>query len=82
MQQQQDIIRPIALDEPEAAMYLDVSRSYLRKARMTGTGPAFCRLGRAIKYRLVDLEEHLLRNRVVPGERVVLASSRSECVES
>lgn len=34
----------------EAAYYLQVSISFLAKARMNGTGPAFIRLGRAIRY--------------------------------
>lgn len=34
----------------EAAQDLRVSISFLAKARMNGTGPAFIRLGRAIRY--------------------------------
>jgi hypothetical protein len=42
----------------EAARELKVSISFLAKARMTGTGPAFIRLGRAIRYRKSALEAY------------------------
>ena len=44
------------LNEIEAAKFLKLSRSFLRQARMKGTGPIFCKAGRAIRYRLSDLE--------------------------
>lgn len=40
----------------EAARWAKVSDSFLNKARLTGDGPKFIRLGRAIRYRLADLE--------------------------
>ena len=41
----------------EAARWAKVSESYLNKARLSGTGPKFCRLaGKAIRYRQEDLE--------------------------
>ncbi len=47
----------VFLTEAEAAQYLGVSRSFLRKARCYGGGPRYCRLGkRAIRYRKQDLE--------------------------
>jgi predicted DNA-binding transcriptional regulator AlpA len=39
------------LSTPEAALDLNCSTSFLAKARMTGTGPEFVKLGRAIRYR-------------------------------
>jgi hypothetical protein len=39
------------LDTSEAALDLNCSQSFLAKARMTGTGPEFVKLGRAIRYR-------------------------------
>jgi hypothetical protein len=42
----------------EAAQRLNVSVSYLAKARMKGTGPKFVRLGRAIRYTDAALDEH------------------------
>ncbi len=41
----------------EAARWLKLSESYLNKARLTGGGPRFVRLGRAIRYREKDLDE-------------------------
>ncbi len=40
----------------EAARWAKVSESFLNKARLTGTGPRFIRLGRAIRYQPSDLE--------------------------
>lgn len=40
-----------------AAAYLDLAPSTLNKMRVFGTGPAFFRLGRAVRYRREDLEE-------------------------
>lgn len=40
-----------------AAAYLDLAPSTLNKMRIFGTGPAFFRLGRAVRYRREDLEE-------------------------
>lgn len=40
----------------EAARWAKVSESYLNKARLTGAGPKFVRLGRVVRYRLPDLE--------------------------
>jgi hypothetical protein len=40
-----------------AADYLDLAPSTLSKMRIFGTGPAFFRLGRAVRYRREDLEE-------------------------
>ena len=44
------------LTTEQAADYLHVSISYLAKARMRGTGPAFIQLGRAIRYSLPALD--------------------------
>jgi hypothetical protein len=40
-----------------AAAYLNLAPSTLNKARVFGTGPAFFRLGRAIRYRREDLDK-------------------------
>jgi hypothetical protein len=42
----------------EAAKDLKVSLSFLAKARMNGTGPAFIQCGRAIRYTLAALEAY------------------------
>ncbi len=43
----------------EVARWARVSESYLNKARMTGHGPRFIKVGRAIRYRRCDLEAWL-----------------------
>lgn len=40
----------------EAARWAQVSESFLNKARVTGGGPTFLRLGRSIRYRVEDLQ--------------------------
>src|SRR5579871_3974133 len=42
--------------EAEAARLLNLSRSYLRQLRVKGGGCRFSRFGRAIRYRLSELE--------------------------
>lgn len=44
------------LTSAEAAKELKVSISFLAKARMNGTGPAFIRCGRAVRYTQTALE--------------------------
>ena len=39
------------LTTAEAAKYLGLSASYLNKTRVTGTGPEFVKLSRAVRYR-------------------------------
>lgn len=62
---------PAVLNEIEASEYLGLSRATLRRARMEGNRnthcptPPFVRLGRAIRYRKVDLDKYLEANLVV-----------------
>lgn len=46
----------------EAAHRLKLSESYLNKARLTGGGPRFVRLGRAIRYSVPDLDAWVQAN--------------------
>ena len=50
--------------ERDAARYIDFSDTWMRQARMRGTGPAYIRIGRTIRYRLSDLDAFLARHRV------------------
>lgn len=43
----------------EAAAYVRLSKPTLERFRLTGDGPRYCRLGSAIRYRRVDLDEWL-----------------------
>jgi hypothetical protein len=49
----------------EAAEFLRTSTSTLAKRRLFGDGPKFCRIGRAIRYSKIDLDEFMARSRVV-----------------
>jgi hypothetical protein len=56
--------------EADAALYCGLSRSFLRKARRFGCGPAYIRLGlssstrRSIRYQVADLQAWLDGQRV------------------
>ena len=47
---------PAALCPEAAASYLSLSVSTLAKLRLSGMGPAYCKLGRRVAYRLEDLD--------------------------
>lgn len=59
------------LSESQACRYLNVSRSFLAKARMTGAlpnrtpGPPFLKIGRAVRYDVSDLDQWIAAWRVV-----------------
>jgi len=58
-------VRPqTLLTEAEAALYLNVSRSWLQKARCNWYGPAFVRLRKSggIRYKTADLDAWIERN--------------------
>jgi hypothetical protein len=46
----------------EAAEFLRLSERTMERQRLTGTGPKFVRIGRAIRYRPRDLLDHLDRH--------------------
>jgi excisionase family DNA binding protein len=50
------------LTPSEAASYLRTSKSTLAKRRMKGSGPVFVRIGRAVRYRLSDLDTWINRS--------------------
>jgi len=56
------------LTEKGAAAHLGCSVGLLRKWRLLGGGPAYCRLGRLVRYSEVDLQAFIESNRVVPEE--------------
>ena len=55
------------LRTPDAARYLGLSVSYLEKLRPRGIGPKFVRMGRAVGYRIQDLDQWL--DQVAHGEK-------------
>jgi hypothetical protein len=46
------------LTTTEVAERLRVSQSFLAKARVTGLGPRFIKVGRSCRYRISDLESY------------------------
>src|SRR3954447_1348659 len=67
---------PDMMRSPEAALYIDMSDSWLRQTRMAGrtNGPPFLRQGRAIRYRRCDLDCWLERRLCGGGmEQLALA---------
>ncbi len=56
------------VDERDASRFIGFSTSYLRQARMRNEGPAFIRVGRAVRYRVEDLTQFLDAHRVETRE--------------
>lgn len=56
------------IQERDAAKYVGLSRAFLRQARALGRGPAYLKLGRAVRYRVADLDDWLDRHRVQTRE--------------
>lgn len=54
----------ILLDEPAAAAILGLQPKTLCRWRFERRGPAFIRVGSAIRYRTADLDDFVARNRV------------------
>ena len=50
------------LNTREAAAYLNVSTQFLEIARSRGTGPPYCKVGRAVRYRRAGLDEWMITN--------------------
>lgn len=58
----------LTVDTEEAARHLSLAPNTLEKLRVTGGGPRFVKLGRAVRYRMADLEAYI-------AERVVSSTS-------
>jgi hypothetical protein len=54
-------------NEKEAAVILGCSVAALRKWRLLGKGPTYCKVGRLVRYADADLAEYLDANRVEPA---------------
>jgi predicted DNA-binding transcriptional regulator AlpA len=50
---------PKVITAKTAARYVGLSESTLAKLRLNGNGPVYCKLGRRVVYRPVDLEQWL-----------------------
>ena len=58
----------LTIDTEEAARHLSLAPNTLEKMRVTGGGPRYVKLGRAVRYRISDLETYL-------ADRVVSSTS-------
>lgn len=58
-----------SLVEVDASAYLGFSTAFLRQGRQHGGGPAYIKSGRAIRYRVTDLDAWLAAHRVETRER-------------
>jgi len=50
---------PDVLTTPEAAKYVRLSKPTLERFRISGDGPAYIKLGAAVRYRQADLDAWL-----------------------
>ena len=55
------------LTEQAAARQLSCSVALMRKWRLFGEGPAYCKIGRLVRYRHEDLDAFLAAHRVETG---------------
>ncbi len=62
-----------ALNTEGAARYLSLAESTLEKARVTGSGPRYLKLGRAVRYRLCDLDAWMAQRTVASTSEQVAA---------
>lgn len=53
------LVQPQNLTTPQAAAYLGVQPATLEQWRWSGRGPRFIKMGRACRYRLVDLDSYM-----------------------
>ena len=54
-------------NEKDAAVILGCTISALRKWRLLGKGPAYCKIGRLVRYAEADLAAFLDANRIDPA---------------
>ncbi len=54
-------------NDVQAARYLGLAPQTLRNLRHYGRGPAYCKLGSRVVYKISDLERYLAERRIDPG---------------
>lgn len=47
------------LNQAEVAEFLGLSKAWLERARWAGDGPRYIKFGRAVRYKISDLEKYL-----------------------
>jgi predicted DNA-binding transcriptional regulator AlpA len=53
------MIAALTVDTEGASRHIGLAASTLEKLRVSGGGPRYVKLGRAVRYRLADLEDYL-----------------------
>jgi len=62
-------VQYVVVDEKQAAAYVNLSVKTLQARRAAHKPPAFLKIGRSVRYRLVDLDAFLSAHRVDPEAR-------------
>ena len=65
---------PITYSESDAAQYLSISVSTIRRRRRAGTGPEFYRIGKVLSYRLAALDRYVELNTRQKNPNTLLAA--------
>jgi predicted DNA-binding transcriptional regulator AlpA len=55
--------RPELIDEHEASRCLGIAVATLRRWRWAGKGPRFCKIGRSVRYELIDIQAFVVAAR-------------------
>ena len=55
----EDSVKALVMNDAAAAEMLGMKVATLRKWRVLGTGPAYIKCGKNVRYRLADLETYL-----------------------
>lgn len=63
----------VTTDTAGASRHTGLSISTLQKARVTGAGPRYCKLGRRVVYRIADLDEWMSMHRVGSTSETIAA---------
>lgn len=50
-------MEPRLLTTEQAAIYVGLAKQTITERRVTGGGPKFCKIGRAVRYKREDLDE-------------------------
>ena len=66
----EELPEPVALDTPQAAVYVGLTRKQLEHLRVRGGGPRYIKLGRHVRYLRADLDSWLQSHRVANTSEV------------
>ncbi len=58
-----------SLNEKQAAKLLGVAVQTLRNWRHHRTGPSYIKMGRSVRYQIMDLQDYIDQRRIDPSKR-------------